>query len=391
MQLNREAEKMNWLKERKSVKELKNHIRAINQLWKINENIPVDSNLEFLQEKIKKHAYKGIVIYAEAVLWDPIQRPHHFLRELGKKGYLCLFLVHEDTSDVKIEEKYENVYLINGQEKVLSLLKNEEVIFLVTYFLQYLYAKQFPNKKVWLDVVDRLDFFAAYNSYSKKIWGELINNADIVTYSAAMLQKFVSKRKDALLLPNAATIEDFNIVENHIPEDLKPILESKRKIIGYYGAIEEWFDFSIIEEISKLGKYEVVLIGKASIKKEYPNVHYLGQKEYRELKYYASCFDIAMIPFVINDLTNAVSPVKFFEYMALRLPVLSTKIFEMKQFKNSPVVRFIEPDNVEEQITSLLKLEKTEIALECEKIIAENTWAKRIDRVENILQKNFRR
>lgn len=376
---------MKFKDEIKSIKEIKAHIEASKKLWNTWYTKPLDNNLNFLEEKINNKEYKGVVIYAEAVLWEPVQRPHHFLRELGKKGYLCFFLVHEDTQEVKIEEKYPNVYLVNGQEKVLPLLKDKEVTFLITYFMQYVYSSQYSNKKIWLDVLDRLDFFSHYNRYTKKIWKKLMKDADVVTYSADNLKSFISKKKEAILLPNAANIDDFKITKEVIPNDLKDILKSKKKIIGYYGAIENWFDFSIIEKLSQLEEYEIVLIGRYSIKKEYPRVHYLGQKDYKDLKNYAMHFDVALIPFIVNDVTNNVSPVKFFEYLALNLPVLSTPIHEMKAYEGTTVKLITSLDHIETQLKELVELEKDVIKKESEAILLENTWKKRVEKVEKLI------
>lgn len=374
----------------KSIKEtlkLKKHVKEVGKVLNYYLNQPIDDNLSFLKKRIEKNDYKGIVIYPEAVNWEPIQRPQHILRELGKDGYLCLFLVHDSSEKVSVEEKYHNVYVVNGQEKIFKLLKEQKVIFLITYFLQYVYAKEFKNRVIWVDILDRLDFFDFYNYYSKKIWNKLIKEADVVTYSAIKLKDFVIKRNDAILLPNACNPDDFTITNDAILPDMQKILKSKRKVIGYYGAIENWFDFSIIEQISNIDKYEVVIIGKCSLKKEYSHVHYLGQKDYDILKEYAKYFDLAIIPFIVNEVTDNVSPIKFFEYMALNLPVLSTPIYEMTLYK-SDVVKIIEQvDKIDEYIVELLDLDKKKVKKECQKFLNENTWKKRVSLIEPLIKK----
>ncbi|PII37657.1 hypothetical protein T190_31115 [Sinorhizobium meliloti CCBAU 01290] len=57
-----------------------------------------------------------------------------------------------------------------------------------------------------------------------------------------------------------------------------------------------------------------------------PNIHYLGQKSYTELPAYLSGWDVALMPFAINEATKFISPTKTPEYLAAGRPVVSTAI-----------------------------------------------------------------
>ncbi len=377
------------IKDKIKKKPVSKEIEYLNKYIKYNENLfeteirkSIHPQLKNINKKIKEKKYKGIIIYPSAVKWEPVQRPHHILRKLGEEGYLCFFC-EEDQEEFTINEKYKNVFLVNKQEKLLPLVKNTKVIILMTYFLQYLYAKHIPNKILWMDIVDKIDFMSLYNEYSKLLWNEAIDSALILTYSAENLKKYLNNREDAILLENAVNIDDFKISTKIIPDDIKHIISNDKKIIGYYGAIEEWFDFDIIKKIEK--KYNVVIIGKINPelnieKYNLKNTYFLGPKQYEELKNYAQYFNIAMIPFKISEMTNCVSPVKFFEYMALNKPVISTDIKEMKKYK-SDIIKIVNKDNVLDNIEELLLLSDDNIIKECNKIVEKNTWKKRVDKV----------
>jgi hypothetical protein len=64
-----------------------------------------------------------------------------------------------------------------------------------------------------------------------------------------------------------------------------------------------------------------------------PNVYLLGQKSYADLPGYCRRFDIAMLPFAINELTLNANPLKLREYLAAGLTVVSTPIPEVERFK----------------------------------------------------------
>jgi glycosyltransferase involved in cell wall biosynthesis len=69
----------------------------------------------------------------------------------------------------------------------------------------------------------------------------------------------------------------------------------------------------------------VVKINRDSLP-QLPNVHMLGGKSYEELPHYVSGWDIALIPFAINESTKFISPTKTPEYLASGVPVVSTPI-----------------------------------------------------------------
>ena len=84
-----------------------------------------------------------------------------------------------------------------------------------------------------------------------------------------------------------------------------------------------------------------MLIGKnydgslnASGSTQLENVCFLGDVPYAHLPRYAGCFAVCTIPFEINSITNATSPLKLFEYMALGKPIVTTDMLECRKYKS---------------------------------------------------------
>lgn len=101
---------------------------------------------------------------------------------------------------------------------------------------------------------------------------------------------------------------------------------------GFFGVIDERFDIDLIDQVAKAKPdWQFVLLGPvvkidpATLPK-HSNVHYLGGKSYEELPAYISGWDVAMIPFAINESTRFISPTKTPEYLAAGKPVISTPI-----------------------------------------------------------------
>ncbi|AOH86355.1 UDP-galactopyranose mutase [Sphingomonas panacis] len=105
-----------------------------------------------------------------------------------------------------------------------------------------------------------------------------------------------------------------------------------RPRFGFYGVIDERMNLGLIATLADarpdwsfvmLGP--VVKVDPAELPQR-PNIAYLGGKSYDELPGYAAGWDVALMPFAINEATRFISPTKTPEYLAAGLPVVSTPI-----------------------------------------------------------------
>lgn len=102
--------------------------------------------------------------------------------------------------------------------------------------------------------------------------------------------------------------------------------------LGFFGVIDERFDAELIKKVADAHPdWQIVLIGPvvkidpASLPQR-DNIHYLGMRSYQELPAYLSGWDVALLPFAINEATRFISPTKTPEYLAGGKPVVSTPI-----------------------------------------------------------------
>lgn len=344
-----------------------------------------------LNSLIKSRDYKGIIIYPSAVGFEPMQRPQHILREFANKGYLCFFCDSNIDSDEFIEYE-KNLFIINTEDTLIHLFKDKHVIFYVTWFMQTIITDYFTDKEIWFDILDRLDFFSLSGNISNEVYKNLIENATLVSYSSKNLKHYVTKRKDAVYLPNGVTLKDFNINNDKpIPHDIESIVKDGKPIIGYYGAIDEWFDHELVNYLSKKIDCNIILIGSLGIDRNLfksSNIYILGQKPYKELINYARFFDIGIIPFKVNELTNSVSPVKFFEYCAMNLPTVSTNISEMLQYECDLVRIASNNETFSDEIKQLLN--KNYDVFSLSKIVLDNQWSNRVEQIEQYILSNMK-
>ncbi len=110
-------------------------------------------------------------------------------------------------------------------------------------------------------------------------------------------------------------------------------------IIGFYGLIDQRFDKALVEEVLKAKpEWHVVCIGKSIVDLStlctYDNFHWIDAVPYESLPAYASYFDVACIPYVINEHTHTINPLKLKEYMATGKPIVTTPMREALHFKD---------------------------------------------------------
>ena len=113
------------------------------------------------------------------------------------------------------------------------------------------------------------------------------------------------------------------------PSDQQPIAHPR---LGYCGVIDERFDIELLAEAAELlPAWQFVMIGPVVkiAPEDLPrreNIHYLGGKSYQELPAYLAGWEVALMPFALNESTKYISPTKTPEYLAAGKPVVSTSI-----------------------------------------------------------------
>lgn len=214
----------------------------------------------------------------------------------------------------------------------------------------------------------------------------------IVFASAMVLAKRLKRlNPETHYFPNAVDLDAFRSrSSDRIPQDLARIPGPR---ICYMGSLEMWFDVSLVRAVARRRpEWSFVLFG--ALGKTFtghalfnlPNVTYLGLKRKDTLRDYLLACDVCIIPFKVNNLTKAVSPLKLFEYFACGKPIVSTDLPEAARF--TPLVRIARtPAAFERAVRESLKeggkLFRRRIAAAW-----ENSWARRIEEYTRIIKRH---
>ena len=353
---------------------------------------------------------KPIIIY-DTIPYHAVlkQRPQHLAIELGKLGYFILWLERAGSSEYhKINDRIVAVRsadimsLLNGLDNPIyffaSSTANLETTETVLHAL--------PTAKLMFEYIDEIDGdISGHGAYELLgLWKKLPDLKPMLLLASArkLRQELLARgfdKKNVLLSPNATNVEHFDFTKhlNHKPpKDLAPIVAKKQPIIGFYGAVAPWLDYSLLNNIAKHNpQLSFVYIGtdyNHALKhlEQIDNVHFLGEKKYDKLADYSYHFDVAIIPFKHGEIAKATSPVKLFEYMAMGLPTVCTRDLRECSGYDYVLMSSNEKD-FENNIKLAIKVKQDHNArLRLLEQAKQNTWAQRASDIHAFLDNHQR-
>lgn len=344
-----------------------------------------------IDQIINSHLHThDLIIFLPSIKWDIdlFQRPQQLALSLSKLGNLVFYCQPVGVnSNHHIQQINSNLFLANVPMEAFSHIENPVVIAL-SYNRKWI--NYFSKPRIVYDYIDELEVFKDTLSMPslKRNHEFYIKHASFVVATAENLyEKLLRHRKDALLIPNGVDYDHFqepfasNIV---LSTDFINIVAQKKPIIGYYGALARWFDYKLLEQVaSARPNYNFVLIGPnyddsmtntALI--DMKNIFWLGAKKYSELPVYLHYFTACIIPFILNDITHSTSPLKLFEYMAARKPVVITPMRESMRIDNMLVAS--NPNEFVDNVDKAIELSKTpHFRHQLGQTALEHTWDSR--------------
>lgn len=169
---------------------------------------------------------------------------------------------------------------------------------------------------------------------------ELLRAADQVFVTSERLLAGRSELNPSIkVVPNGVDFELFSSRAAKVPEELAKL---PRPRIGHIGNLMECLDLDLLRGlIESRPEWSFVHIGPVSVGadadhlKSLPNFHMLGVKPQAELPAYLAGLDVALMLFKQNRFTEAVDPLKLYEYLAARVPVVSTRFAALGQAEDA--------------------------------------------------------
>ncbi len=278
------------------------------------------------------------------------QRPHHLISRLGR-GRRTWFVEEPWPCDVdKPELRWEQagpvtrVWMdIPGPERFatfgdptadgyLEQLKSllgpvkDPLVWLYTPMALEMAQALNPSLLVY-DVMDDLASFKDAFEPLRLRQHQAVAAADVVFAGGRSLFHKVKKHN-----PERTFLFPSGVEPEHYASARRVREPHDRPVAGYVGVIDERLDLELVGELAaKLPHWEIQMVGPIvkidrSSLPHGPNISYPGHQPYDRLPEIMAGFDVALMPFVLNETTQSISPTKTLEYLAAGLPVVSTAV-----------------------------------------------------------------
>lgn len=202
---------------------------------------------------------------------------------------------------------------------------------------------------------------------------------------------FSSEKKNIHFLPNVVDVDHFRNASSISAKDLP----NGKPIVGYHGALSNFkIDLSLLLDLVTIcHDLNFVIIGDEregqsdtvlTKLKACHNVYMLGYKPYTEIPQYLCHFDVALLPLKKNKYTNGMFPMKYYEYIAALVPVVSTNAGFIDNLDIKPRTGD-DPDELRQVILETLSEGKLSTE-QSNAIIGDNTWAQRTSKMLSIMK-----
>jgi GT2 family glycosyltransferase/glycosyltransferase involved in cell wall biosynthesis len=267
---------------------------------------------------------------------------------------------------------------------------NEAVICLDLPFW-FPFAEELRRRFGWKIVYDCMDEHSGFENNEQSMLCQeenAITGADLLIASSQVLfEKCKRRNPHCALIRNAGDYQHFS---REVPRSQSPLSHLPQPVIGYYGALAEWFDVEALElALQRHPDWSFVLIGHVHEEKitrlaEFKNLHLLGEKPYGELPELVAGFDVCTIPFRRNVLTEATNPVKIYEYFATGKPVVARHLPELESLSEL-IYLYDEPGQFVDLLDRAVNESSVVLSADRRKAASQNTWDERVSSLEQEL------
>jgi len=233
---------------------------------------------------------------------------------------------------------------------------------------------------------------------------EILSRAELVFVTSPKLYRDkAGSNPHTNYFGNVANIAHFAAALDETRPVPEPLQGIPRPIIGYQGNISSYkTDLELLAHVARSRpQWSLVLVGptgwgdpKTDVRSlsGLPNVHLLGRVDYADLPRYVAGFDVALIPFRVSESTQSSFPMKFFEYLALGKPVVSTALDALSEYTADPgLCRVaVDPEQFVARIDeALAEPDAAAQRARRQAVARENDWEARVEQISAIVQRRL--
>lgn len=347
------------------------------------------------------------VICLSHLRWNFVyQRPQHLMSRYGRISRVFYFeepIFTDRETRLNIGNHTEALHVLTPeishqdrergdikaiQRKMLDTLISDKTIddFVLWYYTPMAmdFTKHLKPTLTIFDCMDELSAFKFAPSALLENERRLIESADLVFTGGQSL--YESKRDlhpKVFPFPSSIDVAHF-LPARKLTEDPLDQATIPHPRFGFCGVIDERFDPELVSELAKRRPdWHFVMVGPIVkiTEDELPkaaNIHYLGGKDYEELPAYFAGWDVALMPFAMNDSTKFISPTKTPEYLAAGLQVISTPVRDVvRPYGNLGLVSIAaNAEGFEKAGEAILKADRSEWIIRVDEFLKDISWDK---------------
>lgn len=216
--------------------------------------------------------------------------------------------------------------------RVLDLAGPNTILWVFSPLADYLVAAALPQIK--LAVYDCMDDLASFKDGTAEMRdreAHLLTLVDLVfTGGRSMYEARKDRHEQVYCFASGVDVQHYAADgARATPARIATIPQPR---LGYFGVLDERIDWDLIATIAERQPgWHWVLVGPTAKVDpaelpQAPNIHYLGQQPYADLPTLLQSFDLAVMPFALNEATRFISPTKTLEYLAGGKTVISTSV-----------------------------------------------------------------
>lgn len=351
-------------------------------------SVPWDGLRQRHQQIMSRLAKKNHkIVYVEPTnILEAIKKPNMFFNRVKIIDDIILvtplfFPLHHK---IKLFEKIDLLISSHILNKILNNfgLKEVDVVWSFSPYFNFIIPSIKKYKILVYDCADESEGF--HSSEHGKTWilnkeKQILAKSDLVFVTSDRLhEKCIEFNSNVCLAPNGVPAHFFDSTDKiSIPTDMEKI---RHPIIGYVGSLADWLDYEALYDVAMNNdNYSFVFVGpintdnlKLKNLQSMKNVYFVGTKKHRDIPAYINQFDVCLIPFKIQDLTQSSQPIKLFEYFALGKPVISSRLSEIEKFEE--FVHITNENDFSEKIKNALCEDSFELSMKRKKIAKQYDW-----------------
>jgi glycosyltransferase involved in cell wall biosynthesis len=294
--------------------------------------------------------------------------------------------------------KFNNILFAKSIQKIIKKEKLKDYIIYNSFNPFYTFTSKSNPAKLSIyqsvDDISQSDYIKKHGTYLEKKYAQ---SSDLVFVTSSHLKrKLTEYNKNTHLVANAANIKMFNktLKQDENEVNLEASFEKYKVIIGYVGNICHRINYQLLLKIvEEYPEYLLLMVGPINARnpeiqrlKKYNNTCFTGSKKPTELIPYLKKMDCAIIPFLKNELTKSIYPLKINEYLAAGLPVITTNFSEdIKSFKDVIYLCDNEEDFII-QIQKSIKENSLDMTKKRIEFVSSNNWTNRTLQILDIIK-----